>query len=201
MTRTLTALCAASLLFACSKDSGQASANSGKPAVRVSSNEAPAVKASDEAGEGAVAAKADAKRDPADHGKFTRLHANPKDGALVDLLTAAKKRADAEGRKLFVELGADWCEPCQAIEKYIDDPKMAEAFAGTLVIKLDVGPSWDGQLEKHGMDSGTIPIWYQLDDDLKATDHVIDGGAWGANIPKNMAGPLGDYFAGKDVDY
>ena len=193
MIRTLATLSAAVFLVACSKNAPEAAANANaEPAVKVSANEDP--------GAAKPAAAEIAKKDPADHGKFTRLHASPKDGKLAELLATAAKRAEAEGRKLFVELGAGWCEPCQAIEKYIDDPQMADAFAGTLVIKLDVGPSWDGQLEKFGFDSGSIPVWYELDHDLHATDHVIGGDAWGENIPKNMAGPLGDYFSGKDVD-
>ena len=110
MIRTLATLSAAVFLVACSKDAPEAAANANaEPAMKVSANEDP--------GAAKPAAAEIAKKDPADHGKFTRLHANPKDGKLAELLTAAAKRAKAGGRKLFVELGAGWCEPCQAIEK------------------------------------------------------------------------------------
>ncbi|TNF32456.1 MAG: hypothetical protein EP329_10160 [Deltaproteobacteria bacterium] len=188
MTRLLVALGAVAFLAACSKTPETSAPQA-----------AAATPASEEAPPRVPEPTPPAAADPADHGKFTRLHAGPKDGKLVDILGAAAKRAKAEGRKLFVELGADWCEPCQAIERYIDDPRMAAAFAGTLVVKLDVAPSWGGQLEQFGLDAGSIPVWYELDEHLHATDHSIGGDAWGANIPKNMAGPLGDYFAGRDA--
>jgi hypothetical protein len=68
---------------------------------------------------------------------------------------------------------------------------MVDAFAGTYIIQADVD---DWGFPPKGWSFDAIPIFYGLDPDGKPTRQVIDGNAWGDNIPENMAPPLKTFF-------
>ena len=72
---------------------------------------------------------------------------------------------------------------------------MLEAFSGVYLIRLDVD-EW-GWITDHGFNVEAIPVFYKLDADGKPNGEVIDGNAWGENIPENMAPPLDAFFHGK----
>ncbi len=95
----------------------------------------------------------------------------------------------------MVYLSAGWCGPCVAIKKYRSEPKMRDAFVGVAIIELDVDEWKAADLAALGMKSTTIPVFYFVDKDGKSTGKSIDGGAWGDNIPKNMAPPLKAFFS------
>jgi hypothetical protein len=70
---------------------------------------------------------------------------------------------------------------------------MMEAFNGVYLIRVDVDEwGWD-DLPLFG-DIEAIPVFYRLDADGQPTGDTIDGNAWGANIPENMAPPLKEFF-------
>ncbi len=111
---------------------------------------------------------------------------------LADAAAAAGKA----GQKPYAYLHADWCEPCVAIGKTKDtDSKMKAAFAGTAILAIDVDKADAAQLEAAGLKSSAIPVFFKLDAAGKPTGDRIDGGAWGDNIPDNMAPPLAAFFA------
>jgi hypothetical protein len=70
---------------------------------------------------------------------------------------------------------------------------MSEAFAGVHLIRLDVD-QWGWGVPGTGFKVEAIPIFFKVDDQGQPTGEVIDGNAWGENIPKNMAPPLKDFF-------
>jgi hypothetical protein len=73
---------------------------------------------------------------------------------------------------------------------------MANAFDGVYLIHLNAD-KWGWHLEKEGFPFDGIPVFFKLDSDGKPTGEVIDGNAWGENIPENMAPPLDEFFHGK----
>ena len=105
--------------------------------------------------------------------------------------------ADAEKAKLkpVVYVGATWCEPCLAIKKHRDDPRMKEAFTGVAIIEVDMDQWKSEQFAELNMKPSAIPVFYAVGSDGKATGKEIDGGAWGDNIPENMAPPLKRFFS------
>jgi hypothetical protein len=115
----------------------------------------------------------------------------PLAGTLAEQAALAVKA----GKKPHAYLHADWCEPCNELQKYKGDPKMTAAFAGTHIIMIDIDRVKDAEIKAAGMSSGVIPAFYRLDDTGKPTGAKIDGGAWGDNIPENMAPPLATFFA------
>jgi hypothetical protein len=105
-------------------------------------------------------------------GKFTIVSLKPAQGELGPLLAAEAKKARAEGRKPFAEIGAGWCSPCKKLEASLSDPRMVDA----------------------GLKTGAIPVFFELGDDGRPTGRKIDGGAWEEDIPANMAPPLKKFF-------
>ncbi len=120
-------------------------------------------------------------------------------GRSIDAILAAEvTKAKSEGRQPFAEFSASWCPPCMAIKHTLEahDPQMVAAFKGTYIIRLDADEWTRKDLEGTGMAADTIPVFYALDDRGKANGRTIDGGAWGDNVPENMAPPLSDFFHG-----
>ena len=68
---------------------------------------------------------------------------------------------------------------------------MVNAFTGTYIIQADIDV-WG--VPQPGFDFSGIPVFFALDADGRSTGATIDGGAWGDNIPENMAPPLKAFF-------
>jgi thiol-disulfide isomerase/thioredoxin len=117
----------------------------------------------------------------------------PKQGALPALLQREVANANRMGKAPFVQLTAEWCGPCKALRASMGDPLMKDAFAGTYVILLDMD-AWKKQLKPAGLDSDFVPVFFALDSGARPTGRSINGGAWGEDIPKNMAPPLKRFF-------
>jgi hypothetical protein len=134
---------------------------------------------------GATAAAAD----------FTRVRLHKGDGDLSALIKEQAGKAAAIHQQPYVELDATWCPPCIAIKESLEkgDPLMIDAFAGTYIIQVDVD-DWQNDLDSAGYSPNAIPIYYEVDSQGKQTGRTIDGGAWGDNIPENMAPPLKEFF-------
>ena len=130
---------------------------------------------------------------PAAPPTFTVTELGVGGGELPGQLSAEVARALELGRNPFVEVYADWCGPCKALRDSLGDPLMVDAFEGTYIIKLDYD-AWGEKLEKAGLGSSAVPVFFELDGRGKPTGRSIDGGAWGENIPVNMAPPLKAFF-------
>ena len=115
---------------------------------------------------------------------------------IADSLAAFVKDAKAAGLKPYAYLHASWCGPCNAIEKtHAADAQMVDAFKGTAIAMIDIDAADSKALDAHGLESSAIPVFFKLDDGGKPTGEKIDGGAWGDNVPANMAPPLKAFFA------
>jgi thiol:disulfide interchange protein len=122
--------------------------------------------------------------------------ATPDEGALETQLRSEMAEAAAAGKVPFVQVTAEWCGPCKALRASLGDPLMREAFAGTYIIQVDFD-AFEDELEAAGFDNPGIPVFFAVDGDAHPTGAKIDGSAWGEDIPRNMAPPLGRFF--KDV--
>lgn len=137
-------------------------------------------------------------QDPAPTG-FTIVRLHPQDGDLQIMLTSEAQKATKLGQMPVVEFDATWCGPCQAIDKAIKakNELMLNAYSGTYIIKLNVDEWGWGDSSKHDFQFDGIPVYFKLDAQGKQTGEVIDGGAWGKDIPENIAPVMDKFFHGK----
>jgi thiol:disulfide interchange protein len=129
---------------------------------------------------------------------FVTVRLHPKDGDLQTMLAQESQKAAALGLMPVVEFDATWCPPCQAIDEGLKSRNelMLNAYAGTYIIKLNVDEwGWvDGKVQNFHFDG--IPVYFKLDAQGQQTGEVIDGNAWGDNIPENIAPPMDKFFHG-----
>ena len=125
--------------------------------------------------------------------KFTVVQLEYSDTSLGDLLKAEVQKAKVEGRRPYVEFYADWCPPCNALRKHLGDERMVDAFTGTYIIQLDLD-EWEKELSGAGFSVPGIPMFFEVDAAGRPTGRMISGGAWGEDIPENMAPPLKEFF-------
>lgn len=113
---------------------------------------------------------------------------------IVAAIQVEMTKAETQKKTPFLELWATWCAPCTALAKSLDDPRMKAAFRGTYIIRVDVDTLGPSALRGTGFSGDMIPAFFEIGKDGKATGRSINGGAWGDNVPENMAPPLGAFF-------
>ena len=125
-------------------------------------------------------------------GPWITVHRNGR--ALGPLLDAAFAQYTTADKKHVVYIGATWCDPCRQLKRYRHDPRMVDAFAGSVIVVLDADEWHDEELDVLKLSDGTLPVFFAVDAHGKALGPSINGGAWGDNIPENMAPPLKRFF-------
>jgi len=127
--------------------------------------------------------------------KFTVMRVGKSKDKLTDILGLESEKAADLGRHPYAEFYADWCPSCTALRKSLGDSRMVEAFTGTYIIRLDLG-YWKEKLSGTGFYVVGIPAFYKIDTNGKPTGRMITGGAWGDDIPENIAPPMKEFFNG-----
>lgn len=130
---------------------------------------------------------------------FTIVRLHPDDGDLQVMLANEAQKAVALGQMPVVEFDASWCPPCQAIDAAIKakNKLILNAYRDTYIIKLDVDQwGWDKEKVQDFYFDG-IPVYFKLDADGQQTGDVINGGAWGEDIPENIAPVMDVFFHGQ----
>lgn len=121
-------------------------------------------------------------------------------GKLPQLVADEMAKAKANGQTPFLEVGATWCGPCQALEASLRNKEMIDAFSKAYVIHLDVN-EWDTQDEMGplGIDGGTMPfiaalnpkghVVAQLKGDIEAKDikKFVQAHLWTAKTTKTAS--------------
>ncbi|MBL8891438.1 MAG: redoxin domain-containing protein [Planctomycetaceae bacterium] len=85
-------------------------------------------------------------------------------GSAEDILAAGKKRAEAEGKLVFLHFGADWCGPCKALEKWMAQPEIHELLSPVFVdVKIDMDVNYGATelMRELTSDAAGIP-WYAV---------------------------------------
>ena len=134
-----------------------------------------------------------------DESNITIVRLHPADGDLQTMLAVEAQKAIALGQMPTVEFDATWCPPCQVIDEAFESENelILKAYEGAYIIKLDVDEWGWGDSELHDFAFDGIPAYFKLDADGNQTGEVIDGNAWGDNIPENIAPPMDEFFHGE----
>jgi thiol-disulfide isomerase/thioredoxin len=130
---------------------------------------------------------------------ITIVRLRPGDGDLQTLLVQEAQKATELGLMPIVEFDATWCPPCQAINEGLESKNelMLKAYTGTYIIRLDVDEWGWSDSKLHDFDFDGIPVYFKLNTQGQPTGEVIDGDAWGENIPENIAPPMDEFFHGE----
>ena len=131
--------------------------------------------------------------------EFSIIRLHPRADDLQTMLAGEVQKAEALGQIPVVEFDATWCPPCRAIDTAIQSKNelMLNAYRGTHIIKLDVDEWRWNDSKVQPFSFGAIPIYFKLDSEGQQTGEVIDGGAWGEDIPENIAPVMDAFFHGK----
>ncbi len=113
----------------------------------------------------------------------------PTQGDLTPLLRAQVERARDRQLRPLIEFYADWCPPCRAFQKSLDDPRMIEALRGTLLVKLNLD-DWHDKLDGTGFRVPSIPAFFLVGRDGRPAGKMLDGDKWGRPTPDTMSASL-----------
>ncbi len=106
--------------------------------------------------------------------------------ALVRTTAAA---VTAQHRRLFVYVGATWCEPCQQIHAAIEAHRLDAAFPDLTLLEFDLDR--DGSyLTAAGYDSPLIPLFAIPAADGTSSPRRVYGGQHDADNVKLLTGKL-----------
>ncbi len=128
--------------------------------------------------------------------QFTLVDLEKTEKPLIQSMLEHRVIAEKKNQQIFVQITAEWCTPCKKLRASMDDIMLRRAFNGTYIVRVDAD-IWEDELPEINIDLKAVPVFYALSEEGKATSYTINGGAWGEDIPKNMAPPLFDYFTGR----
>ena len=92
-----------------------------------------------------------------------------------------------------IYIGATWCGPCKAYKRNLEDPQMIAAHKGAHIVELDADRH-AGAIQTLTIQPEGVPHWEMVDREARPVGRRIDGRAWEADTPDNMAGPLTAFF-------
>jgi thiol-disulfide isomerase/thioredoxin len=96
----------------------------------------------------------------------------------VALVRDEYARAQRDGRKLIVYVGAPWCEPCVAFHRALEAGKLDAELPGVRFLDLDL--ETHGQLiDAAGCSSKMVPLFASATADGKCGDRRTEGGIKG----------------------
>lgn len=118
----------------------------------------------------------------APHGKLELVDA-PATQDIAPLVATEATKAQHDGKRLIVYVGASWCEPCQEIHHAIEQHKLDAEFPDLTLLAFDLDR--DGsRLSLDGYDSELIPLFALPGPDGRASGKKEFGGKKGVdNVP------------------
>jgi hypothetical protein len=113
---------------------------------------------------------------------------------LAGLLREHANAAELARLRPFLEFGATWCPPSRIFGDSLEDPRMKSALAGVYLIRAEMDEFGDDPVSRE-LRPVSVPVFYELDADGRATGRTINGGAWGADTIENMSRTMTGFFA------
>jgi hypothetical protein len=102
----------------------------------------------------------------------------PEQGEVVDIVLRERERAESEGRRLLVYVGASWCEPCMYFHAAVDEHRLDDVFPDLRLLEFDLDRDRD-RLAAAGYVSRMIPLFVVPGPDGRAGPRRSEGGIKG----------------------
>ena len=133
---------------------------------------------------------------PREYPGFSVTRLRLEDGELMEQLAREAGVAYERGYIPCLTLCAFWCLPCRAVQEFLPDPLMVDAFRGTHIIRVDTDElALAKALYENGMLATHIPKFFILDRDGRPTGDSMTGADWGKrDVPETMAPVIKDFF-------
>lgn len=129
-------------------------------------------------------------------GGYMLVYIHLYEGAFNDLLAEHARRAAALGQQPIAYFTAHWCPSCRVLSDGLSEqhPALVEAFEGVYLICINVDEWGWGVPGSDFPRVEAIPAFYRLDNNGRYTGDSIDGSAWEADTPENIARVMGPWL-------
>lgn len=126
---------------------------------------------------------------------FVVIQLRPHDGPIAAQLAREAHRAEAAHLRPFVELTSRWCRACHWLDHSLRENRVARAFSGTYVIRVDAD-LWEGRLAGSGLDYhwGPIPAFVAVGVRGDPEGDWMDARAYRTDVPEVAAPALEEFF-------
>jgi hypothetical protein len=131
------------------------------------------------------------KTPPAKHG-VEIVHAGA--GDVATIVAAEVARAAAAHRKVIVDVGASWCEPCQRFQAAAEHGELDDSFADLTIVEFTL-PDDEKRLHDAGYTSQYIPLFAVPGPDGRASGKQIEGSIKGPQAVKEISPRLRDLLS------
>lgn len=130
---------------------------------------------------------------PSPFDDFIKVEVQTTEPSLTEALSREARRAKKMGLTPYAEFWAEWCPPCMAFRKHLDDPRMRRALKGVYLIQLHAD-EWGNRLAGTGFVYKVIPVFFELDANGAPTGRKTDSDKWGGTKVEQMAPALNAFF-------
>lgn len=94
-------------------------------------------------------------------------------------IKAELERAERDGRKLVIYIGAEWCEPCQHFHKAVEHGELDSELGNVRFLDFDFDKH-GALLDQAACQSRLIPLFARPTPDGKCGDNRTEGGIKGS---------------------
>ncbi len=129
---------------------------------------------------------------PANKPEWVPIPPDASDGA--ELVRAELTRAESDGRKLVVYVGASWCEPCQHFHQAVERGELDAELAGVRILDFDHDRHGD-LLERAGCTSKMLPLFARPAADGRCGPARTEGGIKGPRAVEHILPRLREILA------
>jgi thiol:disulfide interchange protein len=112
-----------------------------------------------------------------------QLIPRPAGARLEHFVQQQVEEADAQGMRVLVYVGAEWCEPCKHFHEALSSGDLDTVLAGTKLIELDADRD-RADLRAAGYASKYIPLFSVPDHSGHASGRAVEGSIKGAAAVK-----------------
>lgn len=117
-------------------------------------------------------------------------------GAAHEVVRDAMDEAAADGRRLVVYVGADWCEPCKRFHDAVEAGELDDTFPDLRLLEFDATKD-QARLADAGFASRLVPLFCLPDAKGRGTKDRIEGSIKGEGAVANLAPRLQALLASK----